>query len=54
MYISGSKDPKVFNLFMQARKAFHFTGTKEAQADLVQYYAELAEEEKKRKKRRKE
>ena len=54
MYISGSKDHKMFNLFMQVRKAFYFTSTEEAQADLVQCYAELAEKEKKGKKRRKE
>ena len=52
MYISGTNDHKVFCAFMQARKAFHFTGTKEAQADLVQYYVELAEEKKKKQKRR--
>ena len=41
--MSGTKDHKVFCAFMQARKAFRFTGTKEAQVDLVQYYAKLAD-----------
>ena len=52
MYINGKKHHKVFNAFMQAGKAFHFTGNEEAQADLVQYYTELTEKEKKKQKRK--
>jgi hypothetical protein len=43
MYIRDTQEHKLFNAFMQPRKAFNFTGTEDAQADLVQYYSELAE-----------
>jgi hypothetical protein len=52
-YVKDTKDYKSYQAFMKARKTFHLTGTKEAQADLVQYYAELVEKEKQKKTQRK-
>ena len=51
MYTKDTKDYKLYQPYMKTRKAFHFTGTNEAKADLVQYYAEPGEKKKKRNKR---
>ena len=52
MYIKDTNDYTSYQPFVKARKASRFTGTDEAQADLVQYYAELTEKEKKKQKRK--